>query len=420
MEEKNFENKVPVQYSGGRGDGFVRKYLKTVVTVLLLTAILITSGVYVIDKKVSIESKQSSYKLTTFDYVITAPNTSQVEEFSKNAAVNKLFPCYSFSPLAANGGATFALLMCDSLENYEISLFNEDTCISGKADASGIMLDETAAKKLNVKVGDDVNFALGGVPVSLKVSGIYMASTYNGLSKGLGLAVFTEQMKSYFDKTISYNLAFIDAKDTAGCAAMLKGYIPYGEFISEADYIEKQKNNMPEKEEEYAAWETAIKQDYLEELGKFESKPHPNAVQAKSVYMKDVMDQIETRESDVTYISVILGIASFVAYAAFGILFIYMNKRDDEISLMEGVPHSKMLREYMLTNTVGALFVTVVTGVVLIFAAMGMHYLVPCLPIVLVSALPILPSAAIVAIFARAHLVKMYRVHIGRGGDNIG
>ena len=414
MDNKNFEteNSMEVMIRREEKSGAFRKYLKTAVTAILMAAILITAGIFVINKKAGVESKQSSFKLTTFDYVINSPTKEQVTEFSSNPAVEKIFPCYLFE-ISANGGFRFPLLMCDSLDGYEVSLFNEDTCISGKADASGIMLDKTAAEKMQLKVGDSVSFAMGGRTVSLKVSGIYMASTYNGLNKGLGLAVFTEEMKSYFKNEITYKKAFIDAKDVSACGEMLKGYIPYGDLISEAAYIENEKKNKP-SDVEYSAWEATAKADYLTLKEKFEKGSHTAAVEIKSAFMQDVLDQVETRDSDVTYISVILGIASFIAYAALGILFIYMNKRDDEISLREGVPHSKMFKEYMYTNAFGALFVALVTGAALLAVAAMKHHLAACLPIVLLSALPVLPAALIAIIFAKGYLNRLYSVNINR------
>ncbi len=394
MDDKNFEkeNGTALTVNREANASVFRRYLKTVITAILMAAILITSGALVINKKAGIESKQSSFKLTTFDYVITSPTKEQVAELSANAAVEKIFHCYNLM-ITANGGFSFPLLMCDSLDGYETSLFNEDTCISGKADGDGIMLDETAAERLQVKVGDKVSFSMKGKTVSLKVAGIYMASTYTGFERGLGLAVFTDEMKAYYEKDRLYMLAFIDAKDTAACKTMLNGYVPLGELIPEAEY------NGPD----YTAYKTS-----------FMSGDHASAVQEKSVFMKDVEDQIETRDSDVTYISVILGIASFIAYAALGILFIYMNKRDDEISLMEGVPYSKMLKEYLCTNAFGALFVSFVTGVALIAVAAMKHHLAACLPIVLLSALPILPAAIVVGVFTKTYLDKLYSVHVGR------
>lgn len=417
MDNKNFEteNSTEAIIVYGEKSGAFKKYLKTVVTAILMAAILITAGIFVINKKAAVEGKQSSFKLTTFDYVINSPTKDQVTEFSANSAVEKIFPCYLFE-ISANGGFRFPVLMCDSLDGYEVSLFNEDTCISGKADASGIMLDKTAAEKMKVNVGDSVSFAMGGRTVSLKVSGIYMASTYNGLNKGLGLAVFTDEMKSYFKNEITYKKAFIDAKDVAACGTMLNGYIPYGDLISEAAYIENEKKNKPSNVE-YSAWEATVKADYLTLKENFEKGSHTAAVEVKSAFMQDVLDQVETRDTDVTYISVILGVASFIAYAALGILFIYMNKRDDEISLREGVPHSKMFKEYMYTNTFGALFVAAVTGIVLLAVAAMKHHLAACLPIVLLSALPILPAALIVALFAKTYLDKMYSVQIDRTGN---
>ncbi len=415
MDDKNFEteNSTEAMIVYGEKSNAFRKYLKTAITAILMAAILITAGIFVINKKAAVEGKQSSFKLTTFDYVINSPTKEQVTDFSANPAVEKIFPCYLFE-ISANGGFRFPVLMCDSLDGYEVSLFNEDTCISGKADASGIMLDKTAAEKMKVKVGDSVSFAMGGRTVSLKVTGIYMASTYNGLNKGLGLAVFTDEMKSYFKNEITYKLAFIDANDVAACKTMLSGYIPLGELIPEATYIANRKSQDNPADNIYASWEASVKADYLSYKNSFMSGNHSAAVQEKALFMQDVEDQVETRDGDVTYISVILGVASFIAYAALGILFIYMNKRDDEISLREGVPHSKMFKEYMCTNAVGALFVAFVTGVVLLAVAAMKHYLAACLPIVLLSALPILPAALIVAIFAKSYLDKMYSVNIDR------
>lgn len=354
---------------------FFRRFFKIILTAIILTAVLIGEGAYVIDRKAKIEAKQSSFKLTDFDFAINSPSREQIAELSEEPSVNKIFPCYIFNVNVS--GYNFFVLMGDSLDNYETSLFNEKTCISGKADPSGIMLDKYAAEKLNVKVGDTVSFVMKGNPVSLKVSGIYMTSTYSGLNKGLGLAVFTDEMKSYYGQTEDgdYDKAFVDAKDVAACDVLLQSYVPLG-----GNHIS---------------------------LNKI-------AVERKSVFMQDITDQIETRDSDITYVSAILGVASFIAYALLGILFVYMNKRDDEISLREGVPHSRMLKEYLLSNLIGALFVAVVTGAVLTVVAASKHYLAACLPIVMLSALPVLPAAAVVAVFTKIYLDKLYSVHIDR------
>ena len=414
MDNKNFETEKSTEIAVRHEEkaGLIRRYLKTVITVLLMTAILITAGVLVIDKKAGVEAKQSSFKLTTFDYAINSPTKEQVASLKNEPSIEKIFPCYLFE-ISANGGFRFPVLMCDSLDGYEAGLFNEDTCIAGKADGSGIMLDETAAEKMKLSVGDTVTFAMGGRSVSLKVTGIYMASTYNGLNKGLGLAVFTDEMKSYFKNEITYKKAFIDAADVSACGTLLSSYIPYGDLISEAAYLEQELKNKP-TDVEYSAWEATAKEAYKTLKEAFEKGNHASAVEVKASFMQDVQDQIETRDGDVTYVSAILGAASFIAFAALGILFIYMNKRDDEISLMEGVPHDKMLKEYMKANTLGALFVTVVTGAALLIVAYLKHHLVACLPIVLISALPVLPAALVVALFASAYLNKLYSVNIDR------
>ncbi len=415
MDDKNFETEASMEVMIRREENSsaFRKYLKTVVTAILMAAILITTGIFAIDKKARIEAKQSSFKLTSFDFAINTPSKKHITEFSQNPAVEKIFPCYLFE-ISANGGFRFPVLMCDSLDGHEITFFNEKTCISGKADANGIMLDKTAAERMKLSVGDTVSFIMGGRNVSLKVSGIYMASTYNGLNKGLGLAVFTDEMKSYFKNEITYKKAFIDAKDIAACTEMLKGYDPLSGLVSEETYISNQKELDNPSAEHYAEWEATTKKEYERLKQEIQKSKDTGAVETKSVFMADVIDSIETRNEASVYDSIIVGIASFIAYAALGILFIYMNKRDDEISLREGVPHSKMLKEYMFANAVGAIGVTVVTGVVLLAVAAMKHHLAACLPIVLLSALPILPAALVVAIFAKTYLDKMYSVHIDR------
>ncbi len=390
--------------------GFLRKHLIMIVTVILAIAALIPSGIYVIAKKSAIEAKQSSFKLTTFEYVIASPTKEQVDGFSKNDAVNKIFPCYNFE-ITAKGNYRFPVLMSDSLENYEISLFNEDTCIEGKADASGIMLDETAAERLGVKVGDSVSFVMGGRQVSLKVSGIYMASTYTGLEKGLGLAVFTDEMKSYFNKEITYKLAFIDAKDEADYEELLGSYIPYGECMSEEEYISNRKdkeNCPPDMTEE--AWTNGIIADYIEYKSEFERGTYDYAVQIKANYMKDVEDQIETRDSDVTYISVIFAVAVFAAYTLLAIVYVYMNKKDDEIEFFNGTPHTKLITEYLSVIISGALLVTAIVGVTLFVYASAENHLSACILPILLSSLPALPAAIIAAIFAKLHIDKIYKV----------
>lgn len=384
-----------------------KKHVLTAIAAVLMTLILTLTGAYAVNKKAELCAKQSSYKLTSFDYMITSPSREQVEELKASSAVSAVFPCYNFT--VKINGYELPVLMSESLDGYGITFFNEATRISGKASAEGIMLDETAAKELNVKVGDTVSFNMGGRLFTLPVSGIYMASTYTGLSDGVGLCVFTPEMKACYTKEMTYKLAFIEADGIAECEALLNGYIPKGEFIAsygtESEYVEKQKKSGSLSEER-------IKQTYAELKASFEVRSFPYAVSVKSELMKDVNDQIAARDGDVTYVAVITGIASFIAYAVLSVIFVSINKRDDEICVRDGAEHSKMLLGYTACILGGALFISIVTGGILLALASAKHYLSACVPIICLSALPVLLGALAAMIFTALHIGRLYKVDI--------
>ncbi len=391
-----------------RKTGFFRKYLLIIIATVLIIAVLLPFGIFMINKKTGFEAKQSSYKLTSFDYVITSPTKEQVDNFAANSAVNQIFPCYNFE-ITANGGYRFPLLMCDSLNGYDVSLFNTDTCISGGADASGIMLDETAAKHLNVKVGDTVSFVMGGKNVSLRVSGIYMASTYRNLEKGLGLAVFTNEMKSYFADEIGYKLAFIDAEDVAQCERMLDGYIPYGECLSETAYLaNRKKNESRPADMSDTEWENGMKDDYLIYKERFENTKYPYAVQVKSLFMKDAEDQFETREEDISQTSLILAIAAFAVYMLFGIVNILINQRNDDILFSYGASKSGIVSGYACAIIVFAILAAITVGATLYAVASAGNHLAVCIPLIILLAVPVLPAALITVIFATLYFNGKY------------
>ncbi len=388
-----------------------RKHIMSFAIVILAVAVLIPSALYVIREKSQIEEKQSSYKLTSFDFAVNTPSKEQIEEFAKNPVINQVFPCYTFE-FTTTRGIKFPVLMCDSLDGYHISLFNEKTCIAGKADETGIMIDKTAATMLGVSVGDTFSVVMGGTQVDFTVSGIYMASTYQGLEKGLGLAVFTDEMKSYYTEKIKYNFAFIDAVEGQedACKELLKGYIPLGAILTEEEFIDTVGYDIPEGEIP-ADLKATIEKDYAEYKANYEKGNYSTSVQIKKDLMKDVVDQVETKEDNIVSTAMLIAIATFVVYTIFGILNIALNAENDKRRRSYGVKSTGMFAWYAFSNMLCAVVIFAATGVVLFLFAANANYLSACIPLILLSTVPVFPAALIVTIFAKIYTVRIENFH---------
>lgn len=371
----------------------MNKIVKNIVLCVLCAAGLITTGVYAINAKNDVETKQSSYTLTKFDYVITSPSKEQVDEFnSAEEAVDSLFPCYAFdSTLTGSTKSKTMLLLSDDMSDYSVGLFNDSTKLSGDYDESGIMLDQTAATKLGAKVGDSISTTLANVKFDFTVSAIYMASSYRGFDNGLALAKYSDSISSAFARELSYDYAFISAKDSAKCAELLKDYIPLGPLQSQEEYVNdyKAKNNCPPSmtEEE---WNNSIVEAYAEYKATYLGQKFKNVVQNKADYMADINDRVNTAKQGVTYLCVGIAIAVVVLYALISMALIYSNKANDSIDSKNG--KSNLFLPYYKVTIFGTLSISLAAGLALFIYGTTTHFLEAYVGIILCFCLPVLVS----------------------------
>ena len=379
--------------------------LHLLLAVLSVTA-LTFSGINAIKSESVIQEKESSYTLTTFDYVALSPSKDQVTQLRNNTeAVKSDFPCYNFEAdmTGKQKARKLNLLLSDQMEYYATGLFNNSTLISGNYDESGIMLDKKAAEKLDVVVGDQVNVTLAYQEFTFNVSGIYMTSTYTGLDKGLALAKYSTAISDAYGRELQYDYLFIDANDNAKCANLLKSYVPMGELQSEADYTAtfKSKNNCPNgmTEEE---WNESIKVAYNSYKANFLSGDFTSKVQVKSQVMQNIIEQNSTAVQKVNYGCIAAGVVTLVGYIIISVTLISVNKHNDIIDSKDGSNRYRTSTRFLFYFTTFVIFI-VSFAVLLLYGVMN-RFVDSFMPIILCYSLPVLGSIIIVEPFIRKYI----------------
>ena len=402
----------------------MKKYLLNVVISIIAAAILIAVGISAIDNQVVVEVKQSSFKLTDFDYVVRTPSAEQIEQFDANdAAVNSVFPCIQMAAVCRSASTTpeLTLLFSDDIDDYGISLFTEKTLVSGAFDKNGLMLDETAAGKLRVAVGDEVSFTLVGKSYTLPVAAIYRASTYDTLEDGIGLVNFTEDMRSSFTREIPYTICFIDAGDESACASMLATYKPLGQLQSREEFIkiykaENEKRPGTTEEEWDQIAQTAYETYYSERSALLKTEGN---VEKKSDLMADIDDRITTTQSKVDALTVGIAVAAAVAYSLIALVLMFMNVRDDVLLANEGAEKSHILKSKLLINTACPVLVAAAAAGVLAGYATGKGFLDISVPIIMLCSLPVLVSVPVTAVAALKYVEVVFGKREGGSGEAI-
>lgn len=378
----------------------MKKILKNILLCIACVLGLISLGINVLETKTTVETKQSSYTLTDFDYVIISPSKEQVADFKSNTeAVNTIFPCYSFAAtLNGISKSTMTLFLSDEMEYYSTGLFNNSTLVAGTYNENGMNLDVTAADALGVSVGDQVSVTLAYRNFDFTVTSIYMASTYSGLDKGLALAKYSDEIANAFAKELSYDYAFIDANDLTKCAALLNDYKPLGRLQSEEEYIKeyKEENNCPPwlSEEE---WEATIVNAYNEYKEKYLSQDFKNSVQVKSEYMEDVADQVSTTVEKINYICVGVAVGALIVYTILSIVFVYLNKNTDKILLKDG--KKDVMKPYYLVAIIGTVLISVCTGGAMYIYGYSSQFFDTYIKIIMAFSLPTLLSIIFIVPF---------------------
>ena len=391
----------------------MKQKITSLIISIVTVAVLIAVGISAINGVVTIEHKESSFKLTAFDYVIKSPLRSQIETLEANTeAVASTFACTELRAIVSSASSSpeLILLASENIDNYGIGLFCDATLVEGEFNREGIMLDETAAEKLKVTVGDEVSFSAKGMPVTLTVSAIYRASTYKTLEDGIGLIALTEDMKAAYGKQLPHSICFIDANDEAKCAAALATYKPLAQLKTEeqftADYKEKYEPRPGATEEEWAETIHAAYEAYFNEgVTMLDTK---GSVERKSEMMEDIADRVATTKSDVDVLTVGIAIASAIAYSVLAVVVMYRGMKDDVIRATQGLKKSHMINEKLIVGVGMPVIVALVTFAVLYYVASGEGYVNAAMPAIMLCSLPVLVAAPVSAFAAFKYANAVY------------
>ncbi len=376
----------------------------SVITLIVLAAV----GISAINGVVTIENKESSFKLTEFDYVIKSPLRSQIDELEANTeAVASTFPCTELRAIVTSAATSpeLILLAAEDMTNYSIGLFCDATLVDGAFDSTGIMLDETAAGKLQVSVGDEVSFSAKGMPVVLKVAAIYRASTYKTLEKGIGLIHLTDDMKAAYGRELPHSICFIDAEDEVKCGAALANYKPHAQLKTEeqftVDYNERYDRRPGVSDDEWAEIVHNAYVDYFTEGSALLTTD--GSVERKSEMMEDIADRVATTRNDVDALTVGIAIASAIVYSVLCVVVMFTGTKDDVLRAKQGTKKAHIVRERTTLGVGGAVLVAIASLGVLAGYASAKGYVEPAMPAILLCSLPVLVAVPVSVIAAQKY-----------------
>ena len=391
----------------------MKQKITSLIISIVTVAVLVAVGINAINGIVTIEHKESSFKLTACDYVIKSPLRSQIETLEANTeAVASTFACTELRAIVSSASSSPELiqLASENIDNYGIGLFCDATLVEGEFNREGIMLDETAAEKLKVTVGDEVSFSAKGMPVTLTVSAIYRASTYKTLEDGIGLIALTDAMKAAYGKELPHSICFIDANDEVKCAAALATYKPLAQLKTEeqftADYKEKYEPRPGATAEEWAETIHAAYEAYFNEgVAMLDTK---GSVERKSEMMEDIADRVATTKSDVDALTIGIAIASAIAYSVLAVVVMYRGMKDDIIRATQGLKKSHMTNEKLIVGVGMPVIVALITLAALYTVASDKGYVNAAIPAIMLCSLPVLVAAPVSAFAALKYANTVY------------
>jgi hypothetical protein len=312
--------------------------LSRIIQLLLGVVAGITLGVAGASAMVSaneVSEQQNTYTATKFDYIVVSPSNDQLKDFKNDTnSVKNIFPAYRYQiSLKGKSSAAMDLLLSDQTSSYDISFFAPGRATSGQYSSDGLLLDQTAAKKLSVSVGDVVTFTLGtgAIEFSLPVSAIYSSVTYRTMDTGVGLATWTDAMAAAFSTANRYyDIAFIEAQDKTACATMLNDYKALGPLLSQDEYVTwwKSTNTKPSSltDEE---WTQSIINQYADYRSNYLAGNFAGYVQSKSQYMEESKDTTSVKNSQIQTSTVLFAIIVPLSFSLVSILVMLIGKRKD-------------------------------------------------------------------------------------------
>lgn len=390
---------------------FLRYYLKYIaLAIVFIAAIAIVGGTNV--KNVAqAEGRKSSYTRTQFDYYIASPSAQQVEDIEGDPSVDKVFPFYALQNAfpGRSSAKDVTLLASDDMDDSSISLITQKTCVAGGYDKTGVMLDNLAAQKLRVGVGDKLSFTLVGKVFTLDVAGIYLTSTYGTLAKGIVLVNFTEEMKNALNPA-AYGGAFITANDKQGVGELLQDYAGEGNIVlSYESYVTAYCGQKPydKTQEEF---EAECRQKYESYCKDELDKARRGGAQ---VTLKDdayalVKDMVQTTERKVNTLNISVAVASGVLFLILNIVFVVTNRKNDLLRRDDGMRYIVMAGLYSLASLATAAVIAAAGLGFIYMAAAKTFFAADCIKTALYCSLPVIMATPLIIAFVFIYLGRMY------------
>lgn len=388
---------------------FLRYYLKYIVLAAVFIAAIAAAGISNVKNIETCEARKSSYTRTQFDYYIASPSARQAEEIEADPSVDKVFPFYAvMNAFNSNAAKDVTLLLSDDMDDSGISLITEKTCISGGYDKDGVMLDYLAAQRLRVSVGSSLTFRLKSKSFTLKVSGIYLTSTYGTLAKGIALANYTAEMKEALTLN-AYGGAFLTANNKTDAEALLADYVGEGNiYLTYEEYVASYCGTKPSNQSQqefddecrakYEAWCAQI----LAQAGK------GSQVSSKEESYALVRDLVKSTEQNVDNINISMAVATGVLFLILNIVFVVTNRKNDLLRCDEGMRFIVMAGLYSITSLVTAAVIAGAGFGIIYMAAAKTFFVAECMKTALFCSLPSLIAVPLVIAFVFIYLNRMY------------
>jgi hypothetical protein len=390
---------------------FLKFYLKYIILAIVGVAVLVSCGAYNLKRVVDVEERKSSYTRTQFDFFISSPDKTQVDEIKGYSCVDKVFPFYALSKAfgASKQTEKIYLLVSDDLDNYDISIFTEKTCVEGEFNKDGIMLDIEAADVLGVGVGDTVSFNIVGKSITKTVSGLYLTSTYGTLTSGVALTSFSDDISAVYSPK-AYSAAFIQVNDGSAFKSLTADYVGEGNVVYTYEEYKKVNGGTMLPGQDPDEYEATIREKYekYREDTLATAKKGGMQVASKADAYQLVKDKIETTEKSISSFNSIISISALVLFALVGIIFVIINIGDDRIRRDDGMGAGRMIAGYVAINLLLAVVTAGATLGILFALGSATYFMDVFMTTVLYFSLPVVISFPVVVLFVILYVIKLY------------
>ena len=222
------------------------EFIITIVLSLLFSFVFVFPSNY---NCANIEDNYSIYLNSNIDFQIPSPSISQLGEIKSKPFVNDTFGYYlTKTNIIGKNNSNINLLMSNQMDSLHLTMFNDSTKISSYSDsliANIAFLDEIAAQKLNVGVGDELTIAIAGQNLKYTAGTIFRKNML--FSEGTIIVDFVGDIKSIYESNLSsssYSGAFISASNISECEKYLKSYVPLGRLKDRSEFDSDESYNI--------------------------------------------------------------------------------------------------------------------------------------------------------------------------------